>query len=902
MPLKSKSKAKALDKQTQQSGNQAVDAPQAPCPLQQDPILLVKVTCDTGGRKFIHARVDAAGPHTTDGRTGIADIGTVAPGTYTIGVVDILAPDDADYVVKAGATKTVVLAKGDRQVVELSVDKKNIVTPKLELEYKVALLDRGLANMQALSDAERFVPGLCRVELSISETNEDYPYTSGAKFTCTPANVDVYLDDKGTLPLVGDLTNAQLPVGTTLKLYLKGKTVGKFSARLALIDPELPGIRIDKPVQEAMGVVELELQVHQHDLAKISRLGVSPSIAPGAAFYKHLKSIKLPDQILMSDPDKVSKGRLLHAQEARCFSRARLLVKKYVKDHWPAGTDNYELVLTPSAISGGLELHGDERDDKLLSTVRIKVRDLKKKDHEFWVQGTEATARPLDARLDLGLDRPDGGLAKTIKRNGDWSRYTVVKIKEVEVDYTTPASGASAWDAAKRRFYINLLRDPAGRKVTIGAQLSTKIANVVIHFMLAPDQNNMKKANWGEDLPGSWQWNGIAATLKHTDKATPTDYLHLSATTDANGYARVELTLSRFGGDKFHPAAYVEQDPHLAKYVHGQTKKRKPTLARAGEVTVWRKFWYQISRPQGLAHPAPAASVAAYERVFTETVLDGEKEFTAAAVPPRTFYPEYMLNIGSSSTALVANIGSYNKLAVSALLDVKPDQPVKRHLMVCRYQCDPGKIGTGRSEPIESDMGGQWIDVMVGSNFVVEPAMLGGSMIIDLHWKRKSDAVQHPIPSADARIPNPRTAPGHIQVKFPLGILPAPTDQDPVSIVAQCHAAESYLGESFGVKHTLAVYDPQEEADFFDTITHEFGHSFNQTPRGGRQPMGVPVHPKQADKGQGNHCQVNTGTALLSGETKYTCVMYDSGPMKWGLHRFCAKCHPYLLVENFHRP
>jgi hypothetical protein len=904
MTVKSKKKAGELDAQTQKGGAQPVGEAQAPCMLAPDPTLLVKVLCTDGATKTIRAKVEAVGPKTSASVTGIADYGTVKPGTYTVKVTALLAPDDKDYVIGAGASVEITLAKGDQRVLELLVEKKNIVTPKLEVEYKVVLLDPKLSAHQEAAEPEKFVADVTYVEVSISETNKAHPYTKGAKFSCTPANVDVFLDVACTQKLTGNLTNVQLPVDTVLKLYLKGTTAGKFKAKLELLDPADGAIRIEKEVIEAMGVVELQMELHEQNLPKIDKLSADPDVNDIKTYHSKLKSLTIPKQIVMSDADKVKKGRWLHAQDGENHARARLVIKKYSKKHWPDGTDAYEIVLTNTADSGALALHSAEWKDAPVAAPKFTVKDLKAKDHEYWVQGSSASDKPISIRLDLGLDRAAGGLAKTPKRNGDWARFTVVKIDDVKVDYTAPASGVVAWNTAEKRFYINLQADPAGRKVTIGAKLSQKIAGVEIHFMLAPHKDNRKKAGWGENMPGTWSCQKLAADLKSTDKAKRKDYLHLSAKTDADGYAKAELTLSRFGGDVFHHGAYIEHDPHLAKYVHGHAdlEKKKPVLGADGPIAVWRKVWYQESKPAGLAVPVAQATVDAYKAVFADVELDATVEFDSGSAPARTFYPEYMLKTGSAATTPTANIGSYNKTALSALLVTKASQPIKRHLMVCLYQCDPSGTDIARSAKIVSDQSGQWIDIVVSSDYIVEPAMAGGSMIVQLYWFRQSDpGTQHPIGAGEARIPQPRAGRGQIQVKVP-AIAPAPTAADGVFIVAECQKATGYLGESFAVRHTLAVYDSSDQADFFDTITHEFGHSFNQTPRPGAQPASVPKHPDQKDRGQGNHCQVNIGKDAPSKETKYTCVMYDSGPMKWGLHKFCAKCHPYLQVEDFHKP
>lgn len=163
MSGKSKSQASKLGNDTQAGGNSGVDAAQQPCPLAQQPALVVKVTCDVGGNKAIAASVSIAGPAgnalDTQPKTGVADFGKVVPGSYAVSVASIAAPDDADFFVLPASTENVTLAAGDKKTVVLKVDRKNVVTPKLELEYKVVLLDRGLAALQdaaeRLADADR---------------------------------------------------------------------------------------------------------------------------------------------------------------------------------------------------------------------------------------------------------------------------------------------------------------------------------------------------------------------------------------------------------------------------------------------------------------------------------------------------------------------------------------------------------------------------------------------------------------------------------------------------------------------------------------------------------------------------------------------------------------------------
>ena len=232
----------------------------------------------------------------------------------------------------------------------------------------------------------------------------------------------------------------------------------------------------------------------------------------------------------------------------------------------------------------------------------------------------------------------------------------------------------------------------------------------------------------------------------------------------------------------------------------------------------------------------------------------------------------------------------------------------KNQLIIAPYQYDVFKEGkrrsaAGRSAAITAPAAGTEIKIALNRP-VFDPALHGVGMIRRLYWYRKSArGSRHPIPAGEARIPKPRAHNRQIAVKVP-AINPAPTAADPVFIVAKCWSPWGpYLGESLG-KHSLILFDPKDVTDFNDTVAHEIGHRFNQTPEPGKQPGApqIPDHPNQADRKQGNHCQVNDGVDAGSGKTKYKCIMYDFGPLRWGLHEFCEVCHPYLLVEDLHRP
>jgi OmpA family len=802
------------------------------------------------------------------------------------------------------------------EVSTLDEAKGDGATPKTEAQVNVVLLDRGIAMHQPPGEAKLF-PDPTMIIVSLEQENQDPPYTGGGKLKSAPDHVTAFLDEKCTNPLPGNLTAGAPLTHEQLKnkqkLYLRGKTAGPFELTLELEPSKNPAVEVEEPAKQKMSVVELQLKLAQQDADALKGVKVDPNTDPVETYYTNLKDKALPEQKDLTDEEKVKVGRLLHAQTDGHFGRARLVLAKLESAHWPEGTDDLELVVNETNESGAVEVFdAEEKGTKQAFPLKIKVSALKAAEKVLWVEGKSTTKKRRAVRLDFGLALPSSGAL----RHGDFGLFTVVQIKEVKVDYKPIANQAVAWDEGKEEFYVNLLADPDGRKITIRAELTEKLPGVQVHFMLAPDKDNRKKANWGEDLPATWKWKDITWDLKRKDRADPKDLLHLSSPTDANGVAKRELVLSRFAGDVFKPGAYIDQDPHLAKYVHGHAdlSKRVPALA-IKRVMVRRKFWYQVTKAKGFSPPQPTAAEAAYRVVKTEMLLDQTKEFKEDNTPARTFYAKYILAGGNSETK-VANVGDYNKTTIAnGFFVTKTDQPVKNQLIVCSYQYDAKswnpaagaavlRKATGQSAGITAAPAAGSEVKLTMNRAVFDPALHGVPMIDRLYWYRSSaPGTRHNLAANQARIPRPRANNRQIAVKLPT-INPAPTVADPVFVVARCWAPWGpYLGESFG-KHSLIVFDPTNVADFNDTVVHEIGHRFNQTPKPAAQPgaPAIPDHPNQADRGQGNHCQENAGVDAASGDTKFTCVMYDSGPMKWGLHQYCPVCHPYLLVENLHRP
>jgi len=530
------------------------------------------------------------------GKTGSHTFASIPSGPYEVSASVPSALFEAPTVTEKG----VLVAEGATKKVQLQVKRLvRVVTPKLEMEYKVVALDRKLSSHQEGAEAKLVTDDLTYVRVSATQSERGPKYTGDATFQVSPANVEVYTDKDCRNKLVGKIKNADL-LGGKLDLFLKAKTKGKFKAKLTLDPANDPDIDLQAPAEEEMGVVELEATLHRFQKADLDGKEVDPGNDPVDTYHRNLKNLNLPAQKAMSDADKVKVGRFLHVQDAGHHGRAKLLVKKLAAADWPADTDDYDVVI--ECEKGSLTLFDKEEEgtEKPLP-LKLKVKDLKAKDLELWVEGTSESGALRETVLDIGLDRAAGGLAHQPKKHADWSRFTVVKIAKVELVVSVPAGKPKVWDAANKRYYINTqagasgrtLGDAAGaREVKVVATLGKAIKDVPIHFMLASHPDNAAPA----DLPADWKQETLKVDLRKLDCKNRKSLMHFSQPSGADGKAEMKkLVLSQFGGDKFTPAAYIEQDPHLSKYVenHADLGKRKPVLC-ADTLEVWKRFDYKI--------------------------------------------------------------------------------------------------------------------------------------------------------------------------------------------------------------------------------------------------------------------------------------------------------------------
>lgn len=865
--------------------------------------LIVEVYDERGKLVTEEAELSASGPAglSHKGKTGSHTFSSVAGGEYDVSAKVPLSLFEAPTVTKA------TVPGGGTGRVRIDVKRRlNVVTPKLELEYRVVLLDRKLSKHQEFSEKKIDADDVTCVRLSVHQSSGTPGYSGHGRFEVSPANVELYTDKECKHKLSGHKVANRDLVGGSYPLYLKAKTAGKFTAKLTLDPTDLPdNIEVKDPVQEEMAVVELKTKLHHYLKADLD-IAVNPDVEPYTDYYQELEDKKLADHLKpMTDHQKVKEGRMLHAQSANSFSRAKLIIEKLDAAQWPAGTDDYAITLSQENKSGSVKFFDKDFDgvEQTGDALKVKVSALKAKEAEFWIEGEATTTKLRHVVVDVGLDRDAMAAPHTAthepKRRADWARFTIVQVKEVKVDYKPESGKAAAWDENTNRFCINYKKGQPGRKVTIAATLSEPIKDVPLHFMLAEDALNMKQANWGVDLPGTWPWKDVKPEMKHSDKKDRKKLLHLEKATDSKGVAKKELVLSRFGGDKFHPAVYITQDAHLAKFVAGHAKLgvRKPKSAD-NPIQVWRQFWVQIIRVDGAAFPGTAAAEGQYDRVkatFKRTDSDVVlSQATVGAMKPPAIYPKYMVYVNGGNVDAVV-VSDTNKAQFFKSVKSEADKPVKIPIIVCDAQWDPGgssgAISSGAlaaNFPLAVDMG----------TLVIDPPLQGGDLFVSGTWRARdpdgsggwTNERSGSLAKGDVFVDPGRTGLQHVAVRVPAGVAPVAGTRISIRNLVVKGANGPYLGEySSKTKRILSVYDQSSAADMADfpnTLVHEIGHSFNQVKH--VQDEGVPNHPNQMDLGQGNHCRTATNK----------CVMYDSGPIAGSYSRFCDVCHPYLQLVD----
>ena len=931
MGKNSKSAQKKLDSTTP-SGDDAKCAVK-PCEKGKAFLKVKVVEKGKASHVFVKAKAKASGasslgPKDTDAG-GIANFGAVTPGAYKANAT-LDAEDAKKFIGPELDVDGGSVAEGEHKTITVEIEPLNIVNPKIEVEYKVVLLDPGMSGLPT-AEPSKIWADPTYIEISYTETNKAHAYKKGGKLDGA-GKVDMFLDEKCTKATDGKIKPEQIDGGKKLKVWLRGKVAGKFNLTFTLDDPADRFIRLDKnPATEEMGVVELKLQIFQFLPADLDALEVDPGTDPVDTYRTKLKDKALPDQKELAKADKAGFGRLLHVQSKGNFWRSKVVLAKLDLSQWPDPAKEYEVVLAADNKSGGVTLFDKEEEGaKQKLPIKVKASDLTA-DKVYWAEGESAVSKAGGVRLEVGVDRASGGLSKSAKHNGDWGRFTVVKIKEVKFKFANSKDKAVIWNSSKNRFYVNTDADPDGRTlktkkdvrtISVTASLTEKIEKVRIHFMLAAGKANPTGAFWGASLPATFDYGKMKPEPKAKDKSDPKKVLHLYAETKDTGVAEIEtLVLSRLGGETFKIGAYIVQDPQLAKYVedHPDLKKKEPVLS-SDKIEIWRKMCVQISRNKNTTIVSRSLTHTAYgaDQVWMEIEEIDEVKFDKASIAGLAEHPKWQFDPGSGTDKVIC-VGQHNKTKFHGLMKAETDATKpKIHLIMVDQQWDPelGKLETKeftsrtltyncRNAAGNDDLG------------VFNPPLQGGAIIATGTWTWNDGGQVHTgtLTDADLKVKQARASYAEVEVTLPNKCAAAcacggnteirPTNAKKATANLQLNGANGpWAGESGSPGSPHCLIKVKTDANRSNNIiAHEIGHLYHEV-RKEKTWLGVPDHPDQYVRrgGSGSHCKKDAGVHATAkdqdGNSVYTagsCVMFH---VAIGNVTFCDNCRLDLRARD----
>ena len=215
------------------------------------------------------------------GQPTVAYFGSIPTGTYSVTLVD------DDYSASKAGVQVGPGHKTGRSSPNATLKVNTdliVVTPVIEPEFQISLLDNDLAQHQASTETA-IKPDLVYVYLSLKQSNDDTAFDKGATLKAEPENVEFFEDkelttkvDSGTL-----ISNDKLTADKPLQLFLKPKTKGKYKITLVPEDADdETTFSVRKDVEMEMAVVTLEMEVYHYDTTELANLEVDPDIAPPA--------------------------------------------------------------------------------------------------------------------------------------------------------------------------------------------------------------------------------------------------------------------------------------------------------------------------------------------------------------------------------------------------------------------------------------------------------------------------------------------------------------------------------------------------------------------------------------------------------------------------------------------
>ncbi|MDH5728617.1 MAG: hypothetical protein OEZ58_06480 [Gammaproteobacteria bacterium] len=514
---------------------------------------------------------------------------------------------------KSGITVEQALSKS------ITIESSNRVSAFIKAEHLIVLREKDLSKKQrkndslagsAAAEAEQHIfSDASRIELSALQTADNPAYKGKGQLILTPANADVYSDAECTTKFDanGKIDFDKLSGSEPLKLWLRGKTAGKFKIQLKLDPPDDDTIVVDKPAEGELGCVDLKLKLFDFKKNDIN-LAVEPDVADLTTYWDQLKNLNL-EQKEMSDAERIGTGRVLHIQKDGHHARAKIVIEKANAAHWPDAAKDYKLVLNTADAdkkgkkrSGSIKVFDAETQGSNQTLPhKITLADAKAKQQTFWVEGSGICDGWRGIRLSLGIDREKGGPDKTEKWDADWGSFTICKIKEIKCDVDNDGAGEKYVEDGNKVF-INIANDArtlksvnGKRKAEVTAEIEPKLKDLEVFFSIVEHKDNYAIT----DLPDEFKQTKIGRlkqTIKPIDKDDPKKLLHMSVKTDENGKAKIEtLQAPQMGLHKFKIGAYILSDVHHARYIeeHSDLGKYKPAHSKDW-LEVWRRVFFRV--------------------------------------------------------------------------------------------------------------------------------------------------------------------------------------------------------------------------------------------------------------------------------------------------------------------
>lgn len=466
--------------------------------------------------------------------------------------------------------------------------------------------------------------------------------------------------------------------------------------------------------------------------------------------------------------------------------------------------------------------------------------------------------------------------------------------------------------------YTMVAPGDAGPKRDVALALEYPASSPYKHYVNAPDNGKDQGTEMkivvtaqGADDGDAVKWN-VTAGKENSKRNAPVPYLKDPAggseTKLGDGAAVVTTKVSGGKAEVLFNGGVAGGDTFAFKIRCG-------TGSAELTVTVWRRFWYQLTHEKGLALPGLKVSTDAFEKVFAEMTKADTREFVQgdlgalSAKNVNTYYKEWVISPGGSDSE-AAVIGSHNKNFFYKYYTNDAARSPQVHLMICRHQWDEGRSATGsETRVLKSKTSGE-----VNVKSAVFKPHLKGNLVKSGTWQSQAPA-GHKDHGKSGNITDEwivveknRTSRTHVKLQVPDSVGITPDASVPVKATFKLNTVDGpYLGESNG-HQILAVYDPNDKTDFCNTLTHEIAHTFNQVPESGKLPPGLTAHPRQytGHGGTGSHCNTvldgagKQAAGSLNPSNEYgtgVCVMFHAGDSSC-IDEFCDTCVPYVKATD----